>query len=228
MADSDIHSGSAPSLAPVGVADEAVDGGQKKKVDSEQELKLGCEDGAEYTARAKRERAEGSSGEEDGDAAAFISIFQGQMKDLDGVTAFAVDIGGSLAKLAYYAMHSHRHTALRPRAQHALYSGVAEEQETGRLHFAVFETRYIGACLDFIQKKLRGVGAGMSGDVGSDKESGRAEAIFASHSQHVHATGGGAHKYSQLFQDKLGLRYGVEERGEKSEERGEGGKVERS
>ena len=121
----------------------------------------------------------------------FISIFQGQMKDLDGVTAFAVDIGGSLAKLAYYAVHSQRHTALRPQNQDELYSGEAEEQEMGRLHFAVFETKYIGTCLDFIQRSLR---------------ANTLNENLMPQQQHVHATGGGAHKFSQLFQEKLGLR----------------------
>ena len=66
-----------------------------------------------------------------------------------------------------------------------LYSAAKEDQEVGRLHLAVFETKYISTCLDFIQRQVRALDS---------------EGI----QYHVNATGGGAHKYAQLFQEKLG------------------------
>jgi type II pantothenate kinase len=116
------------------------------------------------------------------------------MKDLDGVTAFAVDIGGSLAKLAYYAVHRHVRTSFRDakgsnEGPCPLYSAEHEEEEMGRLHFAVFETKHIGSCLDFINAKLKDGG------------------VSAEFPHYVNATGGGAHKFAQLFHDKLSLRF---------------------
>jgi bifunctional damage-control phosphatase, subfamily II, fusion protein len=129
---------------------------------------------------------------------AFISLAQGTIKDLDGVTAFAIDIGGSLAKLAYYAVHSETHTTFRPDppSPHqsdspALYSAEPAAQEVGRLHFAVFETKHIGMCLDFIKAHVRALST---------------DPTAAPVKYHVNATGGGAHKYAQLFHDKLGVK----------------------
>eukprot|EP00048_Salpingoeca_helianthica_P002434 m.57211 g.57211 ORF g.57211 m.57211 type:complete len:815 (-) comp12096_c0_seq1:53-2497(-) len=127
---------------------------------------------------------------------AFISLVQGTLKDLDGVTAFAIDIGGSLAKLAYYAVHSETHTTFRPDPPSPghldappLYSAEPADQEVGRLHFAVFETKYISTCLDFIKSHVRA----LSTDTPI--------------TYRVNATGGGAHKYAQLFQEKLGVNF---------------------
>lgn len=57
--------------------------------------------------------------------------------------------------------------------------------EQARLHFVKFETKYIENCLDFIGENL----------VNRDQRDGKS----------IKATGGGAHKYSKLIQDKLGL-----------------------
>ena len=56
----------------------------------------------------------------------------------------------------------------------------------GRLHFVKFETKYIEACLDFLQKNLVA-----SADIMKEKK--------------IKVTGGGAYKYAELIQSKLGL-----------------------
>ena len=60
-----------------------------------------------------------------------------------------------------------------------------EVSQGDRLHFVKFETKYIEACLDFLQKNLVA-----SADM-KDKK--------------IKVTGGGAYKYADLIQEKLGL-----------------------
>jgi len=97
-------------------------------------------------------------------------------RNLHNAKRFAIDIGGSLAKVAYLS------EVRRIRPRHYSSSGsflgskstncyenfavesdtdkqpiykVEEEQERGtRLHFIKFETKYIESCLDFIQKNI--------------------------------------------------------------------------
>lgn len=61
-----------------------------------------------------------------------------------------------------------------------------EVHQTSRLHFIKFQTKYIESCLDFIQSHLVGSKEFMKG-------------------KSIKATGGGAYKYAQLIQEKLGL-----------------------
>ncbi|XP_078695396.1 4'-phosphopantetheine phosphatase-like isoform X1 [Branchiostoma floridae x Branchiostoma belcheri] len=116
-------------------------------------------------------------------------------RNLRNAKRFAMDIGGSLAKLAYYS------TVERSRAfvsassggddgegqdDHHLYE-IQEQNEIGaRIHFVKFEMTYFEKCLDFIQENLVSSRGEMMGKV-------------------VKATGGGAHKYTNLIRDKLGL-----------------------
>jgi Pantothenate kinase, acetyl-CoA regulated len=63
---------------------------------------------------------------------------------------------------------------------------VYEVSEGARLHFVKFETKYIESCLDFVQVNLVNT---------RDKMIGKS----------IKATGGGAYKYAELLQQKLGL-----------------------
>ena len=63
---------------------------------------------------------------------------------------------------------------------------VYEVSEGARLHFIKFETKYIESCLDFVQVNLINTRDKMLGKV-------------------IKATGGGAYKYTELLQQKLGL-----------------------
>ena len=63
---------------------------------------------------------------------------------------------------------------------------VYDVSEGARLHFVKFETRFISQCLDFIQQHLVG---------SKDNVLGKS----------IKATGGGAYKYTDLIQEKLGL-----------------------
>jgi hypothetical protein len=63
---------------------------------------------------------------------------------------------------------------------------VYEVSEGARLHFVKFETKYIESCLDFVQVNLVNT---------RDKMVGKS----------IKATGGGAYKYTELLQQKLGL-----------------------
>ena len=104
-------------------------------------------------------------------------------------TVLAVDIGGSLAKLAFYSSGSHDKlsgAALLPAGVPAGDAHASEEQSdaTGRITFMKFETKNMRACLDYIKKHL------LSGDVKPDC---------------VQATGGGAHKFRDLWERELGL-----------------------
>ena len=58
--------------------------------------------------------------------------------------------------------------------------------EGSRLHFIKFETKYIEDCLNFVQSNLTGSKEKMNG-------------------KSIKATGGGAYKYANLLQEKLGL-----------------------
>eukprot|EP00112_Aurelia_sp_Birch-Aquarium-sp1_P015547 Seg3456.1 transcript_id=Seg3456.1/GoldUCD/mRNA.D3Y31 product="Pantothenate kinase 4" protein_id=Seg3456.1/GoldUCD/D3Y31 len=126
-------------------------------------------------------------------------------RNLRNAKRFAIDIGGSLAKVAYLS------EVKRIRPRHYSKSGsfslpgaagsndaipvdaepiytVEEEQERGsRLHFIKFETKYIESCIDFIQKNLLQHGSEIE-----DKT--------------IKATGGGAYKYTNLLSTKLGMK----------------------
>lgn len=97
-----------------------------------------------------------------------------------------MSLGLSLTKIAYYSTVNYRR---------ALYgsdgSGTSGERaykvyEGRRLHFVKFETRYIENCLDFVKENL----------VNVERFEGKS----------IKVTGGGAFKYSQSIQKKLGLQ----------------------
>ncbi|XP_063235013.1 4'-phosphopantetheine phosphatase isoform X2 [Bacillus rossius redtenbacheri] len=113
-------------------------------------------------------------------------------RNLKNAKRFAIDIGGSLTKIAYYSTVSHRKVSYEADkedvASHSAEEDhrVYEVSEAARLHFVKFETKYIESCLDFVQANLV---------ASRDKMVGKS----------IKATGGGAYKYTQLLQEKLGL-----------------------
>ncbi|XP_071551021.1 4'-phosphopantetheine phosphatase isoform X2 [Panulirus ornatus] len=111
-------------------------------------------------------------------------------RNIRNAKRFAIDIGGSLTKIAYYSTVSHRkvlYNAEKDRTASVDGSDYQyESSETERLHFVKFETKYIEHWLDFIQKHLVFSKESMAG-------------------KSIKATGGGAYKYAELIQQKLGL-----------------------
>ncbi len=78
-------------------------------------------------------------------------------RNLNQAKRFAIDIGGSLTKIAYYSTVSHRRIKLSPRGSPGPVTNNDFEYEVwegARLHFIKFETTFIEECLDFIQKNL--------------------------------------------------------------------------
>ncbi|XP_076299782.1 4'-phosphopantetheine phosphatase isoform X3 [Lasioglossum baleicum] len=105
--------------------------------------------------------------------------------NLKNAQKFAIDIGLSLTKIAYYSTVSYRK---------ALYEDVGlgntgerayKVYEGNRLHFVKFETQHIENCLDFVKENLVNV--------------------ERFHGKSIKVTGGGAYKYTPLLQEKLGL-----------------------
>ncbi|CAG0878880.1 unnamed protein product [Darwinula stevensoni] len=120
-------------------------------------------------------------------------------RNLKNAKRFAIDIGGSLTKIAYYSTISHRKISYGKRGgvgdttlSHSDDAMSSDEEtqwevyEGGRLHFVKFETKYIEMCLDFIQRHLVGSRETMTG-------------------KKIKVTGGGSFKYSQVIHEKLGL-----------------------
>ncbi|XP_028401934.1 pantothenate kinase 4-like [Dendronephthya gigantea] len=130
-------------------------------------------------------------------------------RDLKFAKRMAIDIGGSLTKVAYVSAFSRK----RPKTQtyatvdddemtlgqkcrassFPLYE-VKEEEDSGeRLHFVKFETKFLEKCLDFIQQNL-------SSEPGSTEKN-----------KALKVTGGGAFKYKDEITKKLGVRVDKED-----------------
>uniref|UniRef100_UPI00358F78F6 4'-phosphopantetheine phosphatase n=1 Tax=Myxine glutinosa TaxID=7769 RepID=UPI00358F78F6 len=113
-------------------------------------------------------------------------------RNLANAKRFAIDIGGSLTKLAYYATVQHKvarvHSSKHSMAE-CLYEISEQHEESARLHFVRFENAFVEACLDFVKGHLGGPNAPTL----------------------IKATGGGAHKYKELIEEKLGLRVDKED-----------------
>eukprot|EP00055_Hartaetosiga_balthica_P005032 m.14108 g.14108 ORF g.14108 m.14108 type:complete len:808 (+) comp4255_c0_seq1:75-2498(+) len=107
----------------------------------------------------------------------------GVISPMNGL-AFAIDIGGSLAKVAYFTLKSGRTLSVcgddsidRSESNE---EAASDDAELGRLHLGYFETAHIGKCIKFMKERM--------GDHNS--------------SCMVRATGGGAHKYTDLFAEE--------------------------
>ncbi|XP_035721308.1 4'-phosphopantetheine phosphatase-like [Vespa mandarinia] len=105
--------------------------------------------------------------------------------NLKNAQKFAIDVGVSLTKIAYYSTVSYRK---------ALYDNIGlgntgerayKVFEGNRLHFVKFETRHFANCLDFVKDNLVN--------------------IEQFHGKSIKVTGGRAFKYTPLLQEKLGL-----------------------
>uniref|UniRef100_A0A7N8Y0B0 4'-phosphopantetheine phosphatase n=1 Tax=Mastacembelus armatus TaxID=205130 RepID=A0A7N8Y0B0_9TELE len=116
-------------------------------------------------------------------------------RNLENAKRFAIDIGGSLTKLAYYSTVQHKVAKVRS-FDHTtkvinhdkLYEISVQEEVTARLHFIKFENAYIETCLDFIKDHL-----------------------VNTETKVIKATGGGAHKFKELIERKLGLKVDKED-----------------
>ncbi|TSW21765.1 Pantothenate kinase 4 [Bagarius yarrelli] len=121
-------------------------------------------------------------------------------RNLENAKRFAIDIGGSLTKLAYYSTVQHKVAKVRSFDHSAktsiqneadgdpLYEISVQEEITARLHFIKFENRYIETCLDFIKDHL-----------------------VNTETKVIKATGGGAYKFKDLIEKKLKLKVDKED-----------------
>ncbi|RZC82774.1 hypothetical protein C5167_045559 [Papaver somniferum] len=111
------------------------------------------------------------------------------------VPYLALDIGGSLIKLVYFSRYEqspaedHDNTDMMKALEHR-----SHPVHGGWLHFVKFETRDINQCLDFIKFKQ------LHCRVGTDMES-KQKGIAAK----IKVTGAGAHKFADLFMEKIGV-----------------------
>uniref|UniRef100_A0A8C0KDM2 4'-phosphopantetheine phosphatase n=1 Tax=Canis lupus dingo TaxID=286419 RepID=A0A8C0KDM2_CANLU len=110
-------------------------------------------------------------------------------RNLENAKRFAIDIGGSLTKLAYYSTVQHKVARVRSfdysgkdaeQDHEPPYEISVQEEVTARLHFVKFENTYIEACLDFIKDHL-----------------------VNTETKVIQATGGGAYKFKDLIEEKL-------------------------
>ncbi|GFY65981.1 4'-phosphopantetheine phosphatase [Trichonephila inaurata madagascariensis] len=124
-----------------------------------------------------------------------ITLPEQVFRNLKKAKRFAIDIGGSLTKIAYYSTVSYKRAlysldeegdSQNPDETH--YEVIETDVESARLHFIKFETKHIESCLRFIQKNLIGSPDFMRG-------------------KSIKATGGGAYKYTDVLTKTLGLIY---------------------
>ncbi|KAF8782370.1 4'-phosphopantetheine phosphatase like protein [Argiope bruennichi] len=122
-----------------------------------------------------------------------ITLPEDVFRNLQKAKRFAIDIGGSLTKIAYYSTVSYKRAlysldengdSQNPDDTH--YEVIETDVEAARLHFIKFETKHIESCLRFIQKNLIGSPDFMRG-------------------KSIKATGGGAYKYTDVLTKTLGL-----------------------
>ncbi|XP_032719089.1 4'-phosphopantetheine phosphatase isoform X1 [Lontra canadensis] len=118
-------------------------------------------------------------------------------RNLENAKRFAIDIGGSLTKLAYYSTVQHKVARVRSfdysgkdaeQDHEPPYEVSVQEEVTARLHFVKFENTYIEACLDFIKDHL-----------------------VSTETKVIQATGGGAYRFKDLIEEKLQLRVDKED-----------------
>ncbi|XP_063984374.1 4'-phosphopantetheine phosphatase [Diachasmimorpha longicaudata] len=105
--------------------------------------------------------------------------------NLKNAQNFAIDIGLSLTKIAYYSTISYRKASYDEEESDNSGDSAYKLQKGSRLHFVKFETRHIENCLDFVKQHL----------VNAERFQGKS----------IKVTGGGAYKYASSIQSKLGL-----------------------
>ncbi|CAK9299696.1 unnamed protein product [Gordionus sp. m RMFG-2023] len=113
-----------------------------------------------------------------------IKLHDNFLQTLQNAQRVSIDIGGSLAKLAYLVNVPRKKTIYNIDGK----EDICETEEMGaQLHFIKFETKCIEACLDFIQKHIATLPEFQSCKV-------------------LKATGGGAYKYIDLIQKSLNFK----------------------
>ncbi|GAB1608741.1 pantothenate kinase 4-like [Argonauta hians] len=123
-----------------------------------------------------------------------------ELKNLKNATRIAIDIGGSLAKIAYcslvhqkcFRVSDHLTDSDRPVS---IYQVSESDQYVPRVYLVQFETKYIEYFIEYISKILQ------------DGASGRRQAPITT----IKATGGGSWKHRQLIESKLGVRLSMED-----------------
>lgn len=124
------------------------------------------------------------------------------------ISHLAIDIGGSLIKMVYFSRPGDAGDGCVEGG--GLGAGGCGAS-IGRMHFVRFETAKISECLDFIQAKrlhldsgspIASVGAAAAG---ASDEGGRRRGDAQVRHVTINATGGGAHKFKELFHERLGL-----------------------
>ncbi|GLU03092.1 hypothetical protein SLE2022_203100 [Rubroshorea leprosula] len=117
-------------------------------------------------------------------------------EEIPQASHLALDIGGSLIKLVYFSRNDNSHTD--DKEQRTLNEGLGISSDgscpilKGRLHFAKFETSKINDCLEFIRCYRLHLGGFQHHETPSNK-------II------IKATGGGAYKFANLFEEELGI-----------------------
>ena len=84
------------------------------------------------------------------------------LRNIRDAKIFAMDIGGSLTKIAYYSILPLKKIIYDDQETIDEDTAVYELTEGARLHFIKFETKHIEACLDYIQKRLLGAETDMN------------------------------------------------------------------
>ncbi|KAK1302878.1 Pantothenate kinase 2 [Acorus calamus] len=121
----------------------------------------------------------------------------------DDISHLALDIGGSLIKLVYFSRHEDNPADDKRKRSIKKRLGISNGNRRsypilgGRLHFVKFETRKLNECLDFISTKQLHVGG-----IDSPSYSSR---LLTDENAIIKATGGGAHKFADVFKERLGV-----------------------
>ena len=84
------------------------------------------------------------------------TVLGNAMRNVENAVSFAIDIGGSLTKLAYYSTVKFKINKV-VKDEKELYDVSETEKLTPRLHFIVFENKYLEEALDFIAEQIRSV-----------------------------------------------------------------------
>ena len=119
-----------------------------------------------------------------------IYIPERHLNNLRQASNLAIDIGGSLAKLAYFSNVPGRRRTMSQDGTND--EPKDEEFKRSRLHFVKFETKHIHSLTHYIRDCL-----------GDEADMAQARTI--------RVTGGGAHKYMELFEKVLGLKISKED-----------------
>ncbi|CAN1852889.1 Pantothenate kinase 1 [Linum perenne] len=133
-----------------------------------------------------------------------IAIGDDQREPIGQISHLALDIGGSLIKMVYFCRNRNGCCSSDDQDQEECCSnddgcGKMHPAIEGSLHFAKLETVKINDCLEYIKSKK------LQFDGFMHHENTRKDTNFIKLLQIYKATGGGAHKFSDLFKEKLSI-----------------------